>query len=331
MLTAVPAAAVDAIWDCIQNVSPAAVSTHWWTSVWPLPGVRGSARSQSLPTPHTHELAAVVVSVTFGAPEVALPVTEAPTPEAPENATTCRLWWKPVCAGAERMTAPVSFPVACAFQISETPGRVPARLTSDHVSPPPETVLVCPARPSDDTNASSRSSAFAVVIAGAFCAPLPSTLTLLSTTSVPSPGGGGGGGVTDALSTVTATTEDVFVRPCASVVRAASQCEPSTTVVESQLNEYGLADSVPLPTTAPSTRNCTPPVDAVPAESLTVPRIVVPSAGAVWVIAGGVVSGCVTWPAETVPPLIVTLTSVSLLASLPSIRSLFGSVIARNQ
>jgi hypothetical protein len=169
------------------------------------------------------------------------------------------------------------------------------------------------------------------VIAGALCVPLPSTLTLLSTAIVPSPGGGGGGGLVDALSTVTATTEDVFVRPWASVVRAASQCEPSTTVFESQLNEYGLADSVPLPTTAPSTRNCTPPEEAVPAESATVPRTVVPSAGAVWVIAGGVVSGCVTWPALTVPPLIVTLTSVSLLASLASRMSLFGSVTALNQ
>src|SRR3954452_13528229 len=121
MLTAVPAPAVEAVCDCIQNVSPAALSTHWCTSFWPLPGVRGSELSQSLPTPQTHELAAVVVSVTFGAPLVAPPVTDAPTPEAPVNATTCRLWWKPVCVGAERITAPVSFPLACAFQISDTP------------------------------------------------------------------------------------------------------------------------------------------------------------------------------------------------------------------
>ena len=88
---------------------------------------------------------------------------------------------------------------------------------------------------------------------------------------------------------------------------------------------------MPEPTGAPSTRNWTPPLAAVSADSVTVPLTVEPSLGAVIVIAGGAVLGCVTWPGETVPPVIVTLTSVSLLVSSPSTRSLFGSVIARNQ
>ena len=61
MLTAVPALAVGAARDCTQKVSPAPVSIHWCTSACPAPGARATARSQSLPTPHTHEPAAVVV------------------------------------------------------------------------------------------------------------------------------------------------------------------------------------------------------------------------------------------------------------------------------
>ena len=162
-----------------------------------------------------------------------------PPPAAPLNATTVSDWWYPVCAGAERTVAPVRVPVACAFQISETPGRVFARFTSVQVRPAPVTVPVCPVRwPSDETKASRRSPDFAVVNAGVVCAPLPSTLTLWSTASAPPPGGGGGGGGGEPLlSTVTATTDDVLVRPCASVVRADSQCEPSTTVLESQVSE----------------------------------------------------------------------------------------------
>ena len=133
------------------------------------------------------------------------------------------------------------------------------------------------------------------------------------------------------MATLSATGVVVFVRPCASVVRAASQCSPSTTVVESQLSVYGLAAAEP--TTLPSTRNWTPPPPA--AVLLADRRHVAEHARAVGrrahEIAGGVVSGCRTWPAVTVSPAIVTLTSVSLLDSLASAKSLLGSLTARNQ
>ena len=93
MLTAVPEVAVGAARDWTQNVSPAPVSIHWCTSDCPVPGVRATARSQSLPTPYTHEPAAVVVTLSCGAPDAAPPAADAPTPAAPLNATTLSDWW----------------------------------------------------------------------------------------------------------------------------------------------------------------------------------------------------------------------------------------------
>ena len=63
-------------------------STHWCTIVCAGPTVRDEARSQSLPTPKTHEPALVVFSETVGAPFPALAEAVAPIPEAPRNATT---------------------------------------------------------------------------------------------------------------------------------------------------------------------------------------------------------------------------------------------------
>ena len=216
-------------------------------------------------------------------------------------------------------------PGAVAFQISEVPGMAFARRTSDQVSPPPETVTVCEPGPSEDTKATSTSPVCVAPRAGVVTVPRPSTLLVASMPRRP----GTGGGV--ALVTLSATGVVVFVRPCASVVRAATQCSPSTTVVEFQLRAYGL--EVADPTTLPSTRNWTPPPPAadVLAVSATLPDTRAPSAGAPHEMGGGVVSGCRTWPAVTVLPATVTFTSVSLLASLASARSLLGSDIARNQ
>ena len=129
------------------------------------------------------------------------------------------------------MTAtPAADAGAVAFQISEAPSRVFARRTSDQVRPPPETVAVWPLGPSEDTKASSRSPVCEAPRAVVVTVPRPSALLVASMSSRP----GTGGGV--ALETLSATGVVVFVRPCASVVRAATQCSPSTTVVEFQLS-----------------------------------------------------------------------------------------------
>jgi len=119
---------------------------------------------------------------------------------------------------------------AVAFQISALPGIALARRTSNQVSPPPDTVTVCEPGPSEDTKATSTSPLWVAPRAGVVTVPRPSTLLVASMPSSP----GTGGGV--ALVTLSATGLVVFVRPCASVVRAATQCSPSTTVVEFQLS-----------------------------------------------------------------------------------------------
>src|SRR3954470_9299066 len=205
-------------------------------------------------------------------------------------------------------------PGAVAFQISDVPRRALARRTSDQVSPPPDTVRVCPFDgPSAAAKASSTSPVWVAPSGPAVTVSRPSALAGASMPSSP----GTGGGV--VLVTLRATGVVVLVLPWESVVRAATQWTPSTTVVESQLSVYGLL--VATPTVLPSTRYCTPPTLAVVlADRATSPATRAPSAGPPHVMVGGVVSGWRTSPAVTVPPAIVTLTSVSLLASLASAR-----------
>src|SRR5712671_256441 len=101
----------------------------------------------------------------------------------------------------------------------------------------------------------------------------------------------GAGGA--ALDTVMATPADVVVLPAPSRALAVSVCDPSATVVVSQLIEYGgTVSSVPI--CPPSTKNCTP---ANPTLSVafaftgTAPNTVVPAFGVVTVTVGGVPSG----------------------------------------
>ncbi len=253
-MTLAPAAGVAVAVLCIQNVSPAPLSTHWWLRVWPAGTVRGVAASQSLATPQTQEPGWLVVSDTDGAPLAAPAAADVPTPAALANATSWIDWWKPAFAGVDVTWRPEIGPGATAFQISDVPARWLARRTSTHCRPPPLTVVVCrpaPLGPSEDTKARSRSFDLRVENAGVVAVPLPSWLTVPSTASVPS----GGGGAT--LETLTVVTSDVFARPAASTVRAASQCSPSTTTVVSQANVYGAAVSVEVPIGVPSSRNWT--------------------------------------------------------------------------
>jgi hypothetical protein len=66
-VTELPVAIPAAAWLWTQQVSHAG-ARYWSERVWPLPTVRARARSQSLPTPQTHELVRVAVSETDGAP-----------------------------------------------------------------------------------------------------------------------------------------------------------------------------------------------------------------------------------------------------------------------
>ena len=74
----------------------------------------------------------------------------------------------------------------------------------------------------------------------------------VSSTRVAVEGGGGA-----AFDTVTVTPADVVVLPAASRATAVSVCDPSVTVVVSQLIEYGDIVSA-APTCTPSTKNRTP-------------------------------------------------------------------------
>src|SRR5262245_46081172 len=89
----------------------------------------------------------------------------------------------PATAGVEVTVAFVRTLAALACQISDVPGCVLARFTRLHVSPAPDTVIVCaPAAigPSDATNASSSSGAADVVIV-LVRVPEPSAQTTAST------------------------------------------------------------------------------------------------------------------------------------------------------
>ena len=246
------------------------------------------ASSQSLPVPNTHEPAAVVVSVARGAPVAAPAPLELPTPLAPAKAINGERLVIALPDGVEVTVIAAAEAFALACQISELPGRVFARRTSDQLSPPvDETLDVCGRgavggheghkQVAGLCRAEGRRRHRAARVDG------------LDGVDRSSPGTGGGGD--PALATGSATGVVVFVRPWASVVRAATQCSPSTTLAVSQLSAYGL--EVSDPTTLPSTRNWTPPAPAAGAlaDSVTMPCDVVPSAGAPHVIDGGVVSG----------------------------------------
>src|SRR5579872_858663 len=100
-----------------------------------------------------------------------------------------------------------------------------------------------------------------------------------------------GGGA--ALDTVTVVGAETAVLPEPSRAMAVSVCEPSGTVVVSQLITYGTAVSS-LPIGEPSTKNCTPTTSTLSdASALTIamPFTDAPAAGELISTAGGVVSG----------------------------------------
>ena len=72
-----PATVEDAVLYCTQNVSLAG-DRYSLSFVWPALTVRAIALSQSSPTPHTSELARVVVSEALGAPLAAPALATAP-------------------------------------------------------------------------------------------------------------------------------------------------------------------------------------------------------------------------------------------------------------
>ena len=330
MATTVPAAGVGEVCDCAQKVSPLPVSSHWWRIVWPAPSVRAVAPSQSLPAPKTHEPGrGRGQRRARGARRRAGPARRADAAGAREGDHGAATGHSRCCDGVEVTVVAAAEAGAVAFQISEVPRRVFARRTSDQVSPPPETVAVCaPLGPSEDTKASSRSP----VCAGAEgrrrhraarrrrswwrrCASSPGT----------------GGGV--ALETLSAT--DVGgVRAALRVGRARG--DPVLAVDDGRRvpAQRVRARRWPIPTTLPSTRNWTPPppgrrrarrqrdvAEHARAVGRRAPRDRRRRRVGVKDLAGA--SPCSRRS--------VTFTSVSLLASLASAKSLLGSVIARNQ
>src|SRR5947209_4430430 len=139
--------------------------------VWPPAGVRVVALSQSSPTAHTHESAAVVVSEAVGAPEAPFPVPVAPVRlvSAPANATTSMLPpYEPELRFAVTVIPLTGFG-ATASQISAVPGWLFVRWRGVQVKPPPvtEEELWPPAAfgPSEAMKATSRSCALVVVSA----------------------------------------------------------------------------------------------------------------------------------------------------------------------
>src|SRR5579864_1752714 len=93
MVTLVPAVTVGALCPCTQYVLPDD-ARYWCVIFWLAPIVREVARSQSLPTPKTHELCRVVTSAAAGAPGFAFPLPVAPTapePFVPDASTPLKL------------------------------------------------------------------------------------------------------------------------------------------------------------------------------------------------------------------------------------------------
>src|SRR3954454_5238312 len=170
-VTTVPPAGVGSMKRCTQNVSPAG-ARYSATFVWPEPTVCAVARSQSLPTPHTHAPGREVVSEAAGAPVVALPVPVAGTEvvSAPVKvAIVIEPWEEPVSRVAVIFWL-VSTADAAAVQISLVPYCTLVRRRNVHVTPPPATPeKVCAPEavgPSEVTNATSSSFAADVVNAG---------------------------------------------------------------------------------------------------------------------------------------------------------------------
>src|SRR5689334_20220662 len=176
--------------------------------------------------------------------------------------------------------------VAC--QTSLSPGCPLERLTSVHVTPPPETTAVWPPErfgPSADTNANSVSPAIAVWNDGVVTVFLLWTLTCACSTKHVIGGAG--------FWTVTSTLAEVPTFPLVSVALALSTWLPDVAAVVSQLTAYGALVTA-LPSAFPSRKNCT---EATATSSVAlaatgvVPETVCASVGFVMPIVGGVVSG----------------------------------------
>lgn len=146
---------------------------YWWTIAWFGPTVREIGLSQSTPTPKIQEFVLVVVSVTVGAPLLALAIAVAPMapdPFVPEVSTPVMLTTVSEDAADSDNVAVtdtlLSTVGANARQISAVPRCAFARATNCQVSPAPlmpVTVLFVPlAGASADTNASS--SSFGAVV-----------------------------------------------------------------------------------------------------------------------------------------------------------------------
>src|ERR1051326_5725974 len=93
--------------------------------------------------------------------------------------------------------------------------------------------------------------------------------------------------------TVTTVSADLVVLPAPSRATAVSVCDPSATVVESQLIAYGTATSSAA-SGAPSTKNCTPTTSTLSdalARIVAMPFTDAPAIGALTATLGGVVSG----------------------------------------
>jgi hypothetical protein len=179
IVTLEPAGPAEPLSACIQNVSPAVVSIHWWTIVWPGDSVRPVALSQSLPAAYTSEFARVVVNVSAGAPFAPFAALLFPTPAAPRNATIVNDMSK-LCVFCDAVkVAFVSCDDAVACHTSDVPSWVLDRLSSDHVRPPPDIVSDCgDDEPSDAASATINSPGEAVLRPGVVTVPRPSTDTV---------------------------------------------------------------------------------------------------------------------------------------------------------
>src|SRR5438874_8060551 len=139
----VPVAATGGDVRCTQYVSPFGVLNEL-TKIWPAAGFMVRAISQSVPTPTTSELAAVVTIVPFGAPAAALAARlAAPTSDgtAPVNPITV------IDAASELFMTAVTVMLACAgvvnaHQISAVPSCAFERTALVHVNAVP--VLLMP-------------------------------------------------------------------------------------------------------------------------------------------------------------------------------------------
>jgi hypothetical protein len=185
-MSMVPAAALGAAVDWTQKVLPVEVSRCWCTTTCLLTGVRAIALSQSLPTAYTHDPTPVLGTLRSGAPHAALDAAVAAMPAALMNVTTASESWNPPDDGVAVTVCEVSVPLARAHQISESSDCVLLRLARVHVRPAPVTVRPRRPGPSEETKATSRSSAAEVVVRlGLVKVPEPSVKIVLSTVTGP--------------------------------------------------------------------------------------------------------------------------------------------------